>query len=283
MARGWKVLTLTRRPERPHALQGAVPALPLDFSQAEELSKNLRGVDTLVNTYWVRFDYAGSNFEQAIANTQILLQAAEKAGVRRIIHLSVSNPDLHSALPYYRGKAEVETIIQKSALFYSILQPTLIFGREELLVNNITWLLRHFPIFAIPGDGNYRLQPIYVGDLAKLAARKAEGHTNEVLPAAGPDVLTFKELIHFLAEALGSRARIVHADPKLALQMSKVLSVVLRDVLLTQDELTGLMEERLYVGDNSVGTTSFREWVLKNIELLGRRYTNELRRHHVAT
>lgn len=200
--------------------------------------------------------------------------------MRRLVHLSVSNPDLESTLPYYRGKAEVERLIQKSADSYSILQPTLIFGPEELLVNNITWLLRHFPLFAIPGDGKYRLQPIYVEDLAELAAEAASSDENQIIPAGGPDVLSFKELIRFLAEALGSRARILHLPPKLALGLSKMLSVLLRDVLLTQDELTGLMEERLYVGDNVVGTTGFREWVLNNIELLGRRYTNELRRHH---
>ena len=280
MEEDWDVVTLTRRPDRPHPLQGKIPATDLDFSKLEKISDNLRGVDTLVNTYWVRFNHPGSTFGEAIANTSTLLKAAKKAGVRRFVHLSVSNPDINSKLPYYRGKAEVETIIKDSGLSYLILQPTLIFGKEELLVNNIAWLLRHLPLFIIPGKGDYRLQPIHVEDLANVAANGASSDNNQVIPAAGPDILSFTDLIHFLSKAMGSRTRILYAHPQIALGMAKVLSVALRDVLLTNDELSGLMEERLYVGDEVVGTTGFREWALENVELLGRQYTNELHRHH---
>jgi len=277
---GWDVVTLTRRPARVHPLQSKIRAVDLDFSKPEEIGGNLQGVDALVNTYWVRFNHPGSTFGEAIANTRTMLQAAKKAGVRRFVHLSVSNPDISSKLPYYRGKAEVEELIKESGLSYSILQPTLIFGKEELLVNNIAWLLRHLPLFIIPGKGDYRLQPIHVEDLARVAAQAAVIDKNQVIPAAGPDVLSFSELIHFLAKAVSSRARILSAQPQIALGLAKVLSVVLRDVLLTKDELSGLMEERLYVGDNVVGTTGFRDWAQENIELLGMHYTNELQRHH---
>lgn len=283
MNEGWEVKTLTRRPERAHVLQEKVRAKNLDFSKPAEISKNLQGVDTLVNTYWVRFNHPGSTFDQAIENTFTMLQAAKKANVRRFIHLSVSNPDINSKLPYYRGKAKVEKLVKDSGLSYSILQPTLIFGKEELLVNNIVWLLRHLPLFIIPGKGDYRLQPIHVEDLAKLAAKAASSDENRVTPAAGPDVLSFTELIHFLAQAVGSRAHILHAQPQTALRLAKVLSVVLRDVLLTQEELSGLMEEHLFVGDNVVGATGFREWVKENVELLGMHYRNELRRHHAKS
>jgi len=283
LAQGWDVIKLTRRPEREHALQGQVGAYPLDFSKADELSNNLEGVETLLNTYWVRFNHPGSSFGDAIVNTETLVRAAERAGVKRIVHLSVSNPDAKSSLPYYRGKAEVEQMIQGSDLSYAILQPTLIFGEEELLVNNIAWLLRRLHAFIIPGDGKYRLQPIYVNDLAEIAAEQASKKSNAVIPAAGPDVLSFEELIRFLSEAMGIRVAILKAPPSLALGMSKALSVVLRDILLTRDELTGLMEERLFVGDKVLGKTGFKDWALANADLLGGKYTNELRRHHAIT
>jgi NADH dehydrogenase len=280
LAKGWEVKTLTRRPEREHELQDQVRAYPLDFSNADELTRNLEGIETFVNTYWVRFNHPGSSFGDAIVNSEILVRAAERAGVKRIVHLSVSNPDINSSLPYYSGKAEVEAMIRSSELSYAILQPTLIFGEEELLVNNIAWLLRRLHAFVIPGDGRYRLQPIYVGDLAEIAAEQAGETSNAVIPAGGPDVLSFEELIHFLAEVMGVRVAFLKAVPSVALGLSKTLSLLLQDVLLTKDELDGLMEERLYVGDNAVGKTGFRGWAKANAHLLGANYTNELKRHH---
>ena len=280
LAKGWDVMTLTRRPEREHALQDQVEAYPLDFSNADELTRNLEGVETLLNTYWVRFNHPGSSFGDAIVNTEILVRAAEGAGVKRIVHLSVSNPDADSSLPYYRGKAQVEAMIRDSELSYAILQPTLIFGEEELLVNNIAWLLRRLHAFIIPGDGKYRLQPIYVEDLAEIAAEQASEKNNAVIPAGGPDVLSFEELIRFLSEVMGIRIAVLKATPSIALGLSKALSLLLQDVLLTKDELDGLMEERLYVGENALGRTGFRDWARANAQLLGGGYTNELKRHH---
>ena len=277
---GWNVRTLTRQPDRPHPLQGQIEAFPLDFANHAELVDNLRGADCLVNTYWVRFDYQGSSFRGAIENTRRLLRAAKEAGVRRFVHLSVSNPDLDSKLPYYRGKAEVEALIRASGLSYAILQPTLIFGEEELLVNNIAWLLRHFPLFPIPGDGSYRLQPIYVEDLARAVARIAGDTRDETLPAGGPEILSFAALIERLAELVGSRALRPRVPPGLALLGARALSIVLGDVLLTRDELQGLMEERLYVGQPTMGKTAFTDWAREHASALGAQYTNELKRHH---
>lgn len=280
MDKGWETLTLTRRPERAHPLQGKVQAFPLDFEDRGALTRNLEGVDCLVNTYWVRFKHPGSDFEQAVRNISFLVEAAREAGVRRVVHLSVSNPNVHSPLPYYSGKARAEEVVRSSGLSYAILQPTLIFGKEEVLVNNIAWLLRHSPFFAIPGDGSYRLQPIYVEDLAKSAAQAADQDKNEVISLAGPEVLTFEELVRFLAEVVDSRAKIFHAPPAIALMLARLLGLAMRDVLLTRDELQGLMDELLYVGDDIYGTTSFKVWARRHVGDLGRRYSNEIKRHH---
>ena len=280
LERGWNVITLTRDPKRPHPLQERVKAFALDFSNPNQLQNNLRDVHTLINTYWVRFNYPGSSFDQAVENSRVLIRAAERAGVRRIIHISVSNADLKSSLPYYRGKAEVEEIIKASKVSYAFLQPTLIFGNEEVLVHNIAWLLRHFPIFAIAGSGNYRVQPIFVEDLADLVAQAGSTTRNEILPAAGPEVFTLNELIDFLRQIVGSRAFVLHAPPWLTLLMAKFVGLLFGDVTLTGEELHGLMEERLYIGEPVLGKTSFRQWAEENRVRLGAQYRNELKRHH---
>jgi NADH dehydrogenase len=186
-------------------------------------------------------------------------------------------------LPYYRGKAEVEEIVKTSQMSWTILQPTLIFGKEEVLVHNIAWLLRHFPVFAIAGDGNYRVQPIAVEDLAELAAQAASTTANQVLPAAGPEVYTYSELIDLLRQTVRSRALVLHLPPWLTLLLAKIVGVLLGDVTLTREELQGLMEERLYVGEPALGKTSFSQWANDNKETLGASYRNELKRHHAKS
>ena len=277
---GWAVITLTRNPQREHPLRSRVEAYPLDFTNSIDLEKSLRSVDTLVDTYWVRFEYGETTFAKAVENSRILFAAARAAGVRRLVHISVSKPDLDASLPYYRGKAEVEELVKNSGLSYAILRPTIVFGEEEVLINNITWLLRHFPVFTIPGDGKYRLQPISVEDMAELAVRAARGRDDEIIDDGGPEVFTYNELIHFLAKLVKSRALIVRFPPWITLLLGKMLGLILGDVVLTNYELKGLMQDRLYVGLPGEGKTKFSEWAQAHADTLGKKYVNELKRHH---
>lgn len=280
---GWQVRTLTRNPTRAHRLQGKIETFDLYFARPDDIAKNLAGSDLFINTYWIRFDHKHSSFAGAIDNSRLPFESAKKANVRRIIHLSVSHADINSSLPYYSGKAKVEKILADSGVPYSILRPTLIFGEEELLVNNIAWLLKKLPIFVIPGSGEYRLQPIFVKDLAQLALRESNEKGGRVINAAGPEVLEYLELIQLLAQVVNSQARLIKAPPWLSLALAKLLSLFLRDVLLTQDELAGLIEDRLYIGSDHIKGRKFSDWAKNNAHLLGQRYTNELARHHQSS
>src|SRR5208283_3415503 len=146
------------------------------------------GAATLYNTYWVRFPRGNITYERAVENTRILVNAAREAGVRRIVHLSITNPSEGSKLGYFRGKAEIETLIAASGIACAILRPTVIFGVEDVLINNIAWLLRHSPVFAIPGSGEYRLQPVYVVDVAEMAVAAGKDTVNKVMDAVGPEI-----------------------------------------------------------------------------------------------
>ncbi len=274
-----KVRTLARHPERPNPFSGSVEVARLDFERPGELLRALEGAATLYNTYWVRFGYREVTFEKAVANTEKLIRAAKEAGVRRVVHLSVTNPAEDSRLPYFRGKALVEKAIRQLGLSYAIIRPSVIFGPEDILINNMAWLLRRFPIFAVPGSGEYRLQPVFVEDVAEIAVNAGQEVENRILDAVGPEQLTFDELVQLIARAVRSKARIIHVRPKLALWMAGLVGYLVKDVILTQGEVDGLMASLLISSDPPTGQTRCSDWLEQNASSVGVRYASELARH----
>src|SRR5512146_819777 len=237
LLRGERVRTLTNHPDTASALYDRMEIAPLDFEDEAALTRSLEGASILYNTYWVRFAYGRMSHEAAIRNTKRLLRAAESAGVRRIVHISITNPSLESPLAYFRGKAELEESIRRSTLSHAILRPAVLFGQGDILINNIAWMLRNFPVFAIPGMGEYRVQPIFVEDLAELAVASGRAKENGVSDAVGPETYTYDALVRLIRQAIGSRARITHQPQRLIRLASKILGLIVNDVVLTKDEI----------------------------------------------
>lgn len=282
LARGDAVVNLTNHPGRPDPFGGRVPAAPLAFDRPEALAASLEGVDTLFNTYWVRFPHGGASHAGAVRNSRVLFEAARSAGVRRIVHVSIANPDPASRLSYYRGKAQVEAELALTGVSYAVLRPTVLFGDEPILANAIAWVLRRSPVFGIPGDGRYGIQPIAVEDLASLALAAAARDDDLTWDAAGPEVLSFRELVEAIREATGSRARLVHLPGSVALAAAAVLGRAVGDTLLTREELEGLSSGLLVSRELPRGTAHFTDWLAEAGSWLGRRYLSEVGRHFEA-
>jgi uncharacterized protein YbjT (DUF2867 family) len=278
LAAGHTVLTLTNSPQRPNPFGGRVAAVPFHFDAPEQLAASLRGVETLINTYWVRFDHTLFSHDQAVRNSKILFGAAKAAGVRRIVHTSITNPDLGSDLPYFRGKAELESALRGLGLSYCILRPAVLFGKEDVLVNNIAWSLRHLPVFGVFGAGDYRLQPIHVDDLAAAAVAQAAGREDRTIEAIGPETFTYRGLAETVRRLLGLRRPIISVPPALGYLTCRLLGLLVRDVVITREEIRGLMEGRLCVDAPPLGATRLTDWVQANRDRLGRRYTSEIAR-----
>jgi NADH dehydrogenase len=275
---GHQVMTLTNSLSRPDPFDGRVAAYPLRFEDPPALTQALRGVAVLYNTYWVRFDHRTFSHRQAVANTLTLFQAAKDAGVRRVVHVSITNPSLDSDLPYFRGKTELEAALKASGLSYAILRPTVLFGKEDILINNIAWMLRHFPVFGVFGDGQYRLQPIYVDDLAVLAVKHGAGADDTLVEAIGPETFTYRGLVHTIGRIIGRARPIVSVPPHVGYWLGRALGAVKRDVVITREEIRGLMEGRLYVDAPPAGTTALSEWAAQHRATLGLGYASELAR-----
>lgn len=280
LERGEEVITLTGHPERPDPFNGRVKAYPLDFDEAGMI-QSLQGVDVLVNTYWVRFDLGENTQPRAVENTRKLVNAAEAAGVKRIVHISIANASANSHLPYYWGKAANEKAVIDSGLPYAIIRPTvLIGGGQDILINNIAFLLRRLPIFLIPGDGSYGIQPVHVQDVADLAVAGVYSKESYAIDAVGPDSYTFREIVKRIGETIGARRPLLPVHPKLALWAAQFLSIFVKDVILTPEEVEGLMANLLVSKEPPRGKRSFQDWLMRNRENIGTTYASELERHY---
>jgi uncharacterized protein YbjT (DUF2867 family) len=275
---GHSVLTLTNSVQRKNPFGSAVVVHPFNFDDPGKLTESLRGVDALINTYWVRFDHRLFTHDQAVVNTRIMFNAAKHAGVRRIVHVSITNPDIHSDLPYFRGKAELEQALMGLGLSHCILRPTVLFGKEDVLINNIAWALRHLPVFGVFGSGDYKLQPIHVDDLAVAAVEKVTGTGNEVINAIGPETFTYREMVAAIGQIIGCQRPIISVPPGLGYWACRLVGSLVHDDVITRQEIKGLMEGRLCLEAPALGRTKLTDWVREHRDSLGRHYTSEMAR-----
>jgi uncharacterized protein YbjT (DUF2867 family) len=276
---GHRVRTITQSPNRQNPFGGKVEAHPFNFDAPEKLIVSLRGATVLYNTYWVRFNYKTAfRHSAAVENTRILFDAAKRAGVERVVHVSITNPSEDSPLEYFSGKAKLERALIESGLAYAILRPTVLFGAEDILVNNIAWALRHLPVFGVFGDGAYRLQPIFVDDLAALAVTQGKSRENCVVDAIGPETFTYRELVRTIGDIIGARRPIVGVPPWFGYAVGSLISRLQGDVFITREEIDGLMRDLLCVNAPPAGQTKLTDWACAHAATLGVKYANELAR-----
>ena len=280
LSMGKEVRTLTGHPNNSNPFGERVRVYPFDFDNPAELVRSLRGATTFYNTYWIRFSHGTNTFESAVKNTQALIHAAVEAGVQRIVHVSITNPAETSRLPYFRGKAILEQDIINSGLSYAIIRPTVIFGDEDILINNIAWCLRHFPVFPIFGSGEYSLQPIYVEDMADLMVEAGQQRENNIADAVGPDVFTFEQLVRLIMEKLGKRVILTRVNPRVAFYLARLIEPFVGDVLITREEVIGLMANLLISQQQPTGHTRLSDWLEEHSADVGKKYASELARHY---
>jgi uncharacterized protein YbjT (DUF2867 family) len=282
LEKGCEVRTLSNSPNRPNPFGDKVKASPMNFENPEKLINSMRGGTVLYNTYWVRFNYSDNriSFQHSLAvdNTLKLFKAAKEARIRRIIHVSITNPSLNSPLEYFHGKAVLEKALIESGLSYAILRPAVLFGKEDILINNIAWMLRKFPVFGVFGDGSYRLQPIYVDDLAQLAVKQGMKTKNVIIDAIGPETFTYKELVQVIGKIIGKQRPIISIPDFLGYYFASLVGKMVGDVIITREEIKGLRADLLYTNSPPAGNTKLTDWSRQNVSTLGFRYSSELAR-----
>jgi uncharacterized protein YbjT (DUF2867 family) len=250
-----------------------------DLASPDRTLAALEGVDTLYNTFWIRFERGPITYAWAVERSRALFEAARRAGVRRVAHISVINAAHGAPTAYFRAKAVVEDALVASGLSYAIVRPTVTYGPGDILVNNLAWTLRRLPVFAVPGDGRYPIQPVHVEDVAAIAIR-AGGMTGPVtVDAAGPEVFAFDDFVALVRSAVGSRALVVHLPVAASLAGARLIGLAVRDVVLTRHEVTELQGRLMFSSEPPAGTIRLGDWLAANAGELGRRWSSELDRH----
>ena len=275
-----RVRTLTNAVGRDDPFEGCVEVHGLDFTDMDRLVASLKGAEVLYNTYWVRYNKSGKRFAHATAveNTRILFEAARRAGVKRVVHFSVANPTKAPHWTYFEGKVEVERLLKASGLSYAILRPTVLFGGERnVLINNIAWMLRRFPVFGVFGFGGYPIQPVHVEDVAEVAVAQGKLEENTVVDVAGPETFRYKNYIRLMVKALGLRRLILPMPPLAAWLFGRCLGVLLQDDVITRAEIKGLRQGLMASSSPPVGTRLFSEWIAEHGASFGERYQNDLK------
>jgi NADH dehydrogenase len=283
LAKGYQVITITNSVQRQNPFSDQLGVFPYNFDQPERLVQTLTGVSVLYITYWVRFNHKTFTHADALRNTKILFDSAVKAGVERIVYVSITNPSEDSMLEYFSGKGELEKYLQIIGVSYAILRPAVLFGREDILINNIAWTLRKLPVFGVFGDGQYRLQPIYVDDLAEIAIAQGENREDIIIDCIGPETFTYRELAKTIGEIIGKKRPIVSVPPWLGYLAGSLIGKIHQDQFITREEIKGLMADLLYVDSPPAGKIRLTDWAKEHADTLGRHYSSELMRRRDRT
>ena len=280
LEKGVQVRTLTNAVGRDDPFDGRVEVHPLDFDDHAALVESLRGAEVLYNTYWVRYNHRRRNFEHGIAveNSKRLFKAAAEAGVERIVHFSVAHPHKAPDWTYICGKVEVEKYLNDSEYCFAILRPTVLFGgHRNVLINNIAWMLRKFPIFGVFGMGNYPIQPVHVKDVARVAVEQGESRENVTIDVTGPETFRYKEYIGVMAKSMSLRRIILPMPPFVGWLFGKFLGLLLQDLVITRAEIKGLRRGLMASDEDPLGQLKFSEWIAEHGKDFGKRYQNDLK------
>jgi len=277
---GHRVRGLTGHLDRPDPFDGEVEYHLFNFERPDELTRSLEGASAIYNTYWIRFDRGDKTHRLAVRNSKILMRCAAEAGVERFVHVSITNPSADSHMSYFRGKSELERFLADTGLSHAVIRPTVFFGDGDVLLNNLTWVLRKFPFFALAGRGDYRVQPVHPDDLARLALEQGASRENAVIDATGPEIFEFEELVRLLATTAGRKPRILHVPRWTMIACAKLVGLFARDVTLTADDVDCLLEELLVSSTPPTGRIALTDWLAEHGHELGLTYANEIHRHY---
>ena len=187
---------LVRDPARAAA---ELPAAGLELREAdvtrpETLRGAFDGVDAVVHTVAIPTERHGSFVRINAEGTRAVVAEAERAGVKKIVHLSAIGASPDSPYPFLRSKGEGQAAVERSAIAHVVLRPSILFGPGDDFFPRLRFSL-HFPVVPLPGGGVAQFQPLHVADLAQAIRTALIGEITGTYEIGGPAPVSYREML----------------------------------------------------------------------------------------
>jgi uncharacterized protein YbjT (DUF2867 family) len=224
-----------------------VSVYPGDVTDAASLEGGPAGCDAVIHLVGIirEFPGRGVTFQKMhVAATENILRATEQQGVKRYLHMSSNGTRADGITAYHRTKWQAEELVRKSSLDWTIFRPSLIFGRDSEFVRMLTELIRKIPVIPVIGDGQYRMQPVAVEQVASsfVQALAMPGTIGETYLLGGGTSYSYDEILDLTARALGKQnASKIHQPLFMIKPMIKMLQGF-EKFPITEDQLKMLVE-----------------------------------------
>ena len=201
---GWRVRVAVRRPNLAYQMRlmgavGQIDVVQANIRVGSSIERALEGAEACVNLVGVLHEAGNQTFAALQAQgAAAVAEACAAAGIARLVQMSSIGADANAASKYARTKAEGEAAARKSVLSAVVVRPSIVFGPDDKFFNKFAAMAQISPVLPLPGGGQTRFQPVFVGDVAeaiKVALERADGRTYEL---GGPRVYTFKDLMQFI-------------------------------------------------------------------------------------
>lgn len=247
LAAGHEVVCLVRSgSQRKLAPHPKLLCHPGDVTLPASLGGGLDGCDAVIHLVGIirEFPRRGVTFERLHRDaTANIVQAAERAGIRRYLHMSANGTREGAVSPYHRTKWLAEEIVRASNLAWTIFRPSLIYGPGDQFVNMLAGQIRRLPLVPVIGDGNYRMSPVAVEDVARGFVRALErpDTSGHIYHCGGPESLSYNELLDIIGMVLDRRVRRLHHPVGLLRPLVGLLESI-PAFPLTRSQLTMLLE-----------------------------------------
>jgi len=248
-ADGLSVRTIARDPDKARALKDlGVEVVKGDISDKTSLEQAAAGIERVVHLVGIIQETPGATFQSVhVDGTRSLLEAAKKAGVRHVVYQSALGTRPNAKSSYHRTKWEAEELVRRSAIPYTILRPSLIYGPGDLFTTRLAEMIRHSPVLPIIGSGKSRVQPIFIDDVVSCILKTVTSDCclNEIYEIGGPAQLTYEEVTRAIADALSLKRPALHMPLLFMRPLARVLEAVLPRPPVTTDQLIMLQEDNV--------------------------------------
>jgi uncharacterized protein YbjT (DUF2867 family) len=216
-----------------------------DTTQAATLAEALQGVDTVVHGAFITADHkqsSGNHYEVTnVQGTANLIRAAREASVTRIIEMSGLGTRPDKPGTYMQGRYQAEHMLKESGLDWTIIQPSVLFGKDAPFIKGLADLIRTSPVVPLIGGGKMLFQPIYVEDVVTVVLKvlqEPERTNHKTFTIGGPEYYTFTQIIDALLHAMHKNRVKVPAPLPLIGLGAAVLEAVLPRPPLTKAAMT---------------------------------------------